>query len=126
MISRILHVGVAVSLCLASPSSAQPSSANQKLGTVRFATSCSPKAQPIFNRAVALLHSFEFATAIQGFNATLQADPTCGIAYWGLALSAWGNPFAPGIKTEKQITAGLDAVQRAKATGKMTRREKEY
>ena len=126
MMARIFHVGFAALLCVASPANAQPRSANQKLGTVHFATSCSPKAQPIFNRAVALLHSFEFAKAIQGFNATLQADSTCGIAYWGLALSAWGNPFAPGMKTDKQIAAGLNSVQRGKATGKMTRREKEY
>ena len=124
--ARIFHVAFAALLCLPSVSSTQPPSASQKIGTVHFATSCSPKAQPIFNRAVALLHSFEFAKAIQGFNATLRADSTCGIAYWGLALSAWGNPFAPGMKTEKQIAAGLDAVERAKAIGKMTRREKEY
>ena len=123
---RISHIGVVVLFCLPLPSSAQAPPAQQKLGTVHFATSCSPTAQPVFNRAVALLHSFEFAKAIQGFNATLRADSTCGIAYWGLALSAWGNPFAPGLKTDKQIAAGLDAVRRAKATGKMTRREKEY
>ncbi|MEO7502835.1 MAG: hypothetical protein ABIW94_09375 [Gemmatimonadaceae bacterium] len=123
---RISYVGFVALLCLPALSSAQPTAAHKKLGTVHFETSCSPKAQPMFNRAVALLHSFEFAQAIQGFNATLQADSTCGIAYWGLALSAWGNPFAPGMKTDKQIAAGLDAVQRAKGTGKMTRREKEY
>ncbi len=123
---RISYVAFVALLCLPAPSSAQPAAAHKKLGTVHFETSCSPKAQPMFNRAVALLHSFEFAQAIQGFNATLQADSTCAIAYWGLALSAWGNPFAPGMKTDKQIAAGLDAVQRAKASGKMTRREKEY
>lgn len=31
----------------------------EKLGTVHFATSCSPKVAPQFDRAVALLHSFE-------------------------------------------------------------------
>ena len=98
----------------------------RKLGTVHFETSCSAAAQPIFNRAVALLHSFEFGSAIEGFNATLKADPNCGMAYWGLALSAWSNPFAPGIRTAKQIATGVDAVQHAKAATKMSRREKMY
>jgi len=115
-----------VTLGFASRLNGQEIAPIQKLGTVHFATSCSPAAQPVFNRAVALLHSFEFRQAIEGFNATLKADSTCGIAYWGLALSAWGNPFAPGIKPAGQIAAGLDAVEHAKATGSKTRREKIY
>jgi len=35
--------------------------ANEKLGTVAFANSCSPEAQESFERGVALLHSFAFA-----------------------------------------------------------------
>lgn len=97
-----------------------------KLGTVHFATSCTANAQQHFNRAVALLHSFEFRQANEAFNGTLKADPTCGIANWGLALSAWGNPFAPGIKPEKQIETGLAAVQHALTTGSRTQREKDY
>jgi hypothetical protein len=70
--------------------------AGDKLGEVHFTTSCSEQAQSGFNRAVALLHSFQFSGAIEGFNAVLRNDPTCAIAYWGIALSEWGNPFAPG------------------------------
>ena len=105
---------------------AQHPTSPRKLGTVHFTTSCSPSAQPVFDRAVALLHSFEFRLANEAFNETLKADPTCGIAYWGLALSAWGNPFAPGIKTPKQIETGLAAVQNATAAGAKTQREKDY
>src|SRR5213079_834729 len=56
------------------------------LGTVHFATSCNEPAQKEFNRAVALLHSFQFSHAIEGFNAVLARDAACGIAYWGIAL----------------------------------------
>ena len=38
----------------------------EKLGTVHFATSCNEAAQKEFNRAVALLHSFQFSRAIEG------------------------------------------------------------
>ena len=54
----------------------------EKLGTVYFATSCNEVAQKEFNRAVALLHSFQFSRAIEGFNAVLGEDASCGIAYW--------------------------------------------
>jgi len=62
-----------------------------KLGTVHFATSCNEVAQKDFIQAVALLHSFQFSHAIQGFNAVLGEDATCGIAYWGIALSDWST-----------------------------------
>src|SRR5258708_15862218 len=67
----------------------------EKLGTVHFATSCNEVAKKEFNRAVALLHSFQFSRAIEGFNAVLGEDTTCGIAHWGIALTDWRNPFAP-------------------------------
>ena len=48
------------------------------------------------------------------------------MAWWGTALSAWGNPFAPGIKSPAQVQRGLDAVSRARATGSPTPRESRY
>jgi hypothetical protein len=98
----------------------------EHLGTVRFATSCSAGAQPGFDRAVALLHSFEFAAAIQGFEAAGTEDPSCAIAWWGVALASWGNPFAAGQKTPAQIRRGQDAVDRARRAGARTQREREY
>src|SRR5256714_12229945 len=68
----------------------------EKLGTVHFSTSCNPTVTAQFDRAVALLHSFEFGASIKGFNDVIAADSTCAMAYWGLALSRWGNPVAVG------------------------------
>jgi hypothetical protein len=119
-----------LSLLLAGPALAQQhehgSSTNEKLGTVSFTTSCSAAAQPLFNRAVALLHSFEFGRAMDGFNATLKADPTCAIAEWGIALSRWGNPFGTGIRPPAPLQQGRDAVARAKTIGPKTAREGAY
>jgi tetratricopeptide (TPR) repeat protein len=98
----------------------------EKLGTVHFATSCSEVAQNEFNRAVALLHSFQFSRAIEGFNAVLGKDATCGIAYWGIALSDWSNPFAPGAKDESQLQAGYETAKRGEAVGAKTERERAY
>jgi hypothetical protein len=98
----------------------------EKLGSVNFTTSCSAAAQLPFNRAVALLHSFEFLEAIEGFRATLAADPSCAIAEWGIALSRWSNPFAAGIRPAGVLQQGRAAVEHAKAIGTKTERERAY
>ena len=98
----------------------------EKLGTVRFATSCNAVAQKEFNRAVALLHSFQFSRAIEGFSAVLSEDSTCGIAYWGISLSDWSNPFAPGMKDKSQLRAGRESAGRGKTVGAKTERERAY
>ena len=98
----------------------------EKLGTVYFATSCNEAAQKEFNRAVALLHSFQFSNAIEGFNAVLKADASCGIADWGIALSDWGNPFAPEMKDKSQLQAGRESAERGKTAGAKTERERAY
>jgi hypothetical protein len=98
----------------------------ETLGSVTFSTSCSTDAQPQFNRAVALMHSFQFAHAIEGFTATLATDPSCSIAYWGIALSSWTNPFAAGLKPQAQLQQGLKAVEQARSSPPKTERERAY
>jgi len=98
----------------------------EKLGTVHFATSCNAAAQKEFNRTAALLHSFQFSRAIEGFNAVLREDSTCGVAYWGIALSDWSNPFAPGMKDKSQLQAGREGAERGKIVGTKTARERAY
>ena len=120
-----------MALALVSPADASAqahdhATAGEKLGTVAFATSCGAGAQPQFNRAVALLHSFEFLRAIEGFSATLTADPSCAMAEWGIALSRWSNPFVAGIRPAAGLRLGLAAVERARAIGPKTDRERAY
>src|SRR5207245_4973840 len=98
----------------------------EKLGSVHFQTSCSESAQPTFDRAVALLHSFEFGRAIDGFTAALKADPTCAIAQWGIALSRWGNPFGVGLRSAAQLQQGREASDRARSLGAKTDRERAF
>ena len=121
-----LAIAAVVLLAPVSGQQAHQHGSTEKLGTVRFATSCAAGAQPAFGRAMALLHSFEFAPAIEGFTAAGTADPGCAIAYWGIALSRWGNPFAAGIKTPAQLEAGRAAIARARTIGAKTDRERDY
>ena len=97
----------------------------EKLGTVNFETSCKAETRADFNRAVALLHSFEYRPAIEGFQKVLGVDATCAIAYWGIAVAQWGNPFG-GIKTGPLLERGRDAVQKGLSTGSPTPRERAY
>jgi tetratricopeptide (TPR) repeat protein len=126
---RILAALVS-SLVLAAPALAQheehaAATSTEKLGTVEFATSCAPAVKAEFNHAVALLHSFEFRRAAEGFNAVLERDSSCAMAYWGLALCQWGNPFA-GLKTGALLERGNAAAQKGLATGSPTPRERAY
>src|ERR1700726_4150541 len=98
----------------------------ERLGTVNFTTSCNPAVQPRFNRSVALMHSFQFARAIEAFHAVLASDPSCSMAYWGIALCNWGNPFAAGIKPQPQLEQGLKAITLARAAHPKTARERSY
>jgi len=99
--------------------------AMERLGRVHFQTSCKAAAQPQFDRAVALMHSFQFGPAIAGYRAVLEADPSCAIAYWGIALSSWSNPFA-GFKSPAQLQQGLQAVNAGRALQARTPRERAY
>jgi hypothetical protein len=99
----------------------------EQLGTVHFATSCSPKVAPQFDRAVALLHSFEFGASIRAFNEVLAADSTCAMAHWGIALSRWSNPMAPGKRAVALLRQGKEAADAAVRLGaRATERERGY
>ena len=136
---RITFTALAIlisTLLVAAPAAAQDAQHDQaaeamsaadrdQLGTVDFAVSCSAEAKPIFNRAIATLHSFWFQVAIEAFQEVLEADPECGMAEWGIANASWGNPLGTARRPEA-LQAGWDAAQRAKALGAKTQRERDY
>src|SRR5437868_2356290 len=99
---------------------------HEQLGEVNFVTSCDPAVKPQFNQAIALMHSFQFGRATDSLHTILKTDPSCSIAYWGIAVSAWGNPFISGIRTQAQLATGRHAVEQAQATPAKTARERAY
>ncbi|MGB8473821.1 MAG: tetratricopeptide repeat protein [Candidatus Acidiferrum sp.] len=94
------------------------------LGTVDFPTSCAPAIQSDFNRAVALLHSFWYKKSEESFAAIAKADPSCGMAEWGVAMSHYHQIWDPPSPADLQ--AGWSAVVRANAAGAKTQRERDY
>jgi tetratricopeptide (TPR) repeat protein len=107
--------------------SAHAAAASDTVGTVHFATSCSPKVADRFDRAVALLHSFEFGASIRTFNEVLAADSTCAMAHWGIALSMWTNPMVGSIRPAPLLQQGRQSVESAlRLSANSTERERGY
>jgi hypothetical protein len=129
-VTRFTVSAAAIVLFAALPAYSQnPTTAatHEQLGTVHFATSCNPRVAPQFDRGVALLHSFEFGESIRTFNQVIAADSTCAMAYWGIAMSRWTNPMAPGNKPIALLQQGRESATTATRLGSgATEREREY
>ena len=97
----------------------------QRLGHVTFPVSCIPEARARFEHAMAGLHSFWFDEGRRAFGAVLEADPSCAMAQWGLALNAWGNPFVGG-PSGANLAEGVQAAERAAAKPGRTPRERGF
>ena len=113
---------MAVGITLAPPALAQTSA--KQLGKVKFETSCNAKAQKLFDQGMLYQHSFWYRASKQTFEEALKADATCGIAYWGVSLASLENPHvAPAAKN---LAEGSEAIQKGKALGAKTQRERDY
>jgi tetratricopeptide (TPR) repeat protein len=97
---------------------------DQRLGTVHFDTSCNETAQRRFDRGMRYQHSFWYRESKEIFEEVLKADPECGIAYWGIALSLLNNPHAP--PPAGNLPLGLAAIQKAKSVGAKSQRERDF
>src|SRR5438270_6216777 len=116
-------VGLAAASVLFSQPIVAQEEADQRLGTVHFETSCNEVAQRRFDRAMRYQHSFWYRESKDLFEEVLKADPDCGIAYWGIALSLLNNPHAP--PPVGNLPLGLAAIGKAKAVGAKTQRERD-
>lgn len=100
---------VVVSLCLLT---AEPGRAAPAPATVTFPTSCSAAIASDFNRAVMLLHSFEYPDAEAQFRAILDREPGCAMARWGIAMTLWHplweRPAAASLETGAAMLADID------------------
>jgi tetratricopeptide (TPR) repeat protein len=117
-------LAIAVTLS-AGISLAQPTHASdEKLGAVNFETSCKPEAQKLFNQGMLYQHSFWYRASQNVFEDVLKADPQCGIAYWGIALSMLWNPHVP--TPAKNLADGAAMIAKGKSLGAGTQRERDY
>ena len=100
-------------------------SAGQNSGSVHIPISCSQDAQRQFDRAVAILHSFFYPETVKAFSAIAQAEPSCAMAYWGVAISQRPNPLVPPF-SHGALQAGWDAIEKARSARAPTQYERDW
>ena len=116
---------IALSFAILALTSGTVFAQGERLGEVNFPVSCNAEASQRFQRAAALYHSFDWPRVTKAFEAVLEADPQCAMAWWGIALATLDNPFVWPISA-KQVSDGWAAVEKAKALGAKTQRERDY
>jgi tetratricopeptide (TPR) repeat protein len=121
--------------CLSTPALAQTpekhvhrtSAKSVGLGEVEFANSGAPSAQEPFQRGLALLHSFEYDEAAEGFRDAQRADPSFAMAFWGEAVTyshlLWGED---DLDAARGALARLAPTRDARLARAGTPRERAY
>ena len=93
-------------------------------GSVDFLVSASDEVRKDFDQATAMLHSFEYDESEKAYARIIQKDPSCAMAYWGVAMSnfhpLWTAP------TEDEFKKGVKAVEVARSIKDRTERETDY
>lgn len=95
-----------------------------KLGKVAFETSCTADASAKVQQGLSWLHSFGYEQAVRLFEQAAATDPSCGIALWGAAMTYYHPVWAP--PTPAELAKARSALDRAKAVGAKTQRERDY
>src|SRR6476659_3204569 len=118
-----LAMAMTLSAGIALTQAAHAQTNGEKLGSVNFETSCKPEAQKLFNLGMLYQHSFWYRASKKAYEDVLKADPECGIAYWGIALSMLLNPHA--TPPAKNLAEGADVIAKGKSVGAKTQRERD-
>jgi hypothetical protein len=87
-------------------------------------TSCAPTVGVDFDRALALLHNFWYARALERFSQVAKNDPECAMAYWGAAMT-YNHPFWDPPSQEDE-TAAWALVQKGLRASHASTRDKLY
>jgi hypothetical protein len=116
--ARVLFASTLIALL--SPGLAR--AGGERLGEVNLPISCSPAAQQQFNRALAMQHSFFFPETVKAFTAIAEKEPSCAMAYWGIAISQRPNPLV-GPFPGDVLKRGWEAIEQARAASQKTERE---
>jgi len=98
--------------------------APDKLGSVSFPTSCAPAVQVVFERGLALLHSFAYSASEQAFRNVAGQDPNCAIAYWGMAMTHYHQLWEAPAGNE--LHAGAELIGKAIDTRSGSPRERRF
>lgn len=106
----------ALLLVVASGTAAVSRAADDVVYQVQFDNSCAAEVQVKFNRAITLLHSFEYPETTRLFDEIIEQDADCAMAYWGAAMSIWhplwGPPSSQDLNNGAEFLAATDGMPR--------------
>jgi tetratricopeptide (TPR) repeat protein len=74
----------------------------------RKVTTSSPEAQRYFDQGLAFLYGFNHDEAIRSFSRAAELDPSCAMAWWGVAVANGphiNNPVLPAERSEAALAA---------------------
>src|SRR5437867_9721692 len=58
-------------------------------GKVNLPTTCSSDVQPVLEKGLALLHSFQYKESEQTFTEAAKSAPKCAMTHWGKAMALY-------------------------------------
>jgi tetratricopeptide (TPR) repeat protein len=121
--NKLFMFGILVTLLSLRAVTAQEKAA-VKLGQVDFPVTCTAAAQKQFDQALGALHSFWYEEALRLFTGVAETDPSCAMAYWGIAMSIYYPLWVP--PSQPTLQKGLNTIEKAKSIGAKTDRERAY
>lgn len=98
---RVLTISAFIALMFSQQALAGDNSA------AHLSISCAKPAQKSFDAGLAMLHSFEYATARREFERASARDPKCAMAYWGAAMTMWHPLWAPPTQADLERGASI-------------------
>ena len=97
---------------------------SNQLGKVNFPTTCSADVQPTIEKAVALLHSFQYKESEQTFADAATREPKCAMAHWGKAMALYHQLW--DFPDDKTLKEGRKDVDKARKQHNTTPREQGF
>ena len=94
-----------------------PVDADQPIGYVNFQVSCDEPLKGDFDRALGLMHHMMYEQAREGFQEILSTEPSCAMAYWGVATTLF-QPLWPSRPNEATLMRGWENIEQARALDK--------
>jgi tetratricopeptide (TPR) repeat protein len=107
-------------LCVLRLAAAPP----DQLGKVNFPTTCSADVQPVIEKGLALVHSFQYKESEQTFSEAATRDPKCAMAYWGKAMALYHQFW--DFPTDKTLKEGREDIEQAQKLRSVSSREKGF
>ncbi len=99
-----------------------PPAAADSIGEVDFRASCTSAAQADFDHALGLMHHMMYVQARAAFEAIIENDPDCAMAYWGVANTLF-QPLWGTRPSADDLERGWRHVEAARERVETTREE---